>query len=767
MSKKAFFIGIKGVGMTALALAMQDAGWEVSGSDTQDVFITDHILAERHLEVRPLSSPIPDDTQLVVYSGAYNASHKAARVLSLAEALAEFVKDREVIAVAGVGGKTTTSAMLATMFKAAGRDVGYYIGTSDIVGLASPGYSGTDPVFVVEADEYAISKTDTRPKFALLTPQVLVTTNIKHDHPDIYPDEAATLSTFRSLVESLPAGATWIANEDDPLTQALLCDPQGLALRAHVIRYGKSHPLFDKLKLSVFGDHNKLDALAAVLAGITAGLSESEALSAIRAYRGAKRRQEKIGEAKGRLLYDDYGHHPHEIAATIISFKEAFPSHRLVLVFESHTYSRTEALLPEFGKAISLADQVYIMPIFESAREKGIPHTVTPESLAAEVAKYNPQVQVLTWDNAATTVAKESQEGDLILTMGAGFVYKLHEQLRSVLKRNSRQPAEKGSSADGRTDLQGINIQQNISLAPHTYFKLGGPADYFVEVKTKQELVEAVTYGREHKLPFFVLGGGSNIIVTDKGYRGLIIKNKTSNIEVLGASGTVGQGELAVGQVIVQADSGVAMNRLISYTIGQGLAGLAVFLGLPGSVGGAIYNNSHHLDDLVGNHVVSVELLTESGEIKTVPGSSMGFAYDYSILHKTHDVVLSATFRLAPGDKEALQEEGKQAVARRGSTQPLGTASSGCIFKNIELADAMRIGTPNHTLSVGYLIDHAGLKGTRVGGAVVSDIHANFIVNEGSATTQDILDLIEVIKAKVKEVYGVTLSPEVVLIGEK
>lgn len=727
----------------ALALAMQDVGWQVSGSDTAENFITDHVLSARNLEVRPLGSAIPEGTDLIVYSTAYTKPiHPTAKIVSLAQALADFVKDRTVIAVAGVGGKTTTSAMLATLFRAAGRDAGYYIGTSDIVGLNAPGAAGTDPVYIIEADEYAISKSDSRPKFALLNPNILITTNIQHDHPDIYPDEASTLGTFRTLVESLPQGSTWIACEDDQLTHQLLCDPQGLTLRAKTIRYGKSHPIYQQLSLSVFGDHNKLDGTAAVLAAIESGITMKEAVVAIQSYKGATRRQEKMGEVAGRLLYDDYGHHPHEIESTVSAFKQAFPRNKITLVFESHTYSRTEKLLVEFAKAIALADNCYIMPIFESAREKGQPHSVTPESFAKEVAKYNNNVKALTWDNAAETIAQESREKDLILTMGAGFVYKLHTELRSVLERNSRVQLEKGSPAGERTDLMGLIIQKNIPLAKYTYFKLGGPSDYFVEVKTIVELTTALSYAQDHKLPYFILGSGSNILVTDKGFRGLVIKNKIANITQQ--------------DNILTADSGVPVNQLVTYAIAQGLAGLEDFLGLPGTVGGAIFNNAHHMGDLIGNHVVNVKVLEADGKISTLTHKELDFAYDYSRLHNTDEIILSVSFQLTKKDKEELAQKGQFAVARRAKTQPLGSSSSGCIFQN-----------PSSTQSAGYLIDQAGLKGARVGGAVVSDVHANFIVNDGSATSSDVLDLIELIKAKVYQVHGVNLVSEVFVIGEK
>lgn len=426
LSKSAYFIGLKGVGMCSLALAMQDAGWSIAGSDTDETFITDDILHARNLGVAPLDSRIPASANLIVHSAAYEPPEKTVKTLSLAQALADFVQDRQVIAVAGVGGKTTTSAMLAAAFHAVGRDVGYYVGTSSIATLPAPGHNGSDPLYIVEADEYAISKTDKRPKFALLTPHILITTNIIHDHPDIYSGETSTLSAFSDLVKRIPRGGAWICNPSDPLTARIL-SLQGQALKTiKVIQYGSDHPLYSRLKLSVFGDQNRLDALAVVLAMIETGLSQSQALRAIESYRGAGRRQESHGEHLGRLLYDDYGHHPREIELTIQAFKAHFPHRRVLVVFESHTYTRTEALLGEFARSLALADQAFIMPIFESAREKGTPHTVTTESFAALI----PGAIPLTWEDAAETIWSASKPGDLILTMGAGFVYKLHSKLR-------------------------------------------------------------------------------------------------------------------------------------------------------------------------------------------------------------------------------------------------------------------------------------------------------------------------------------------------
>lgn len=308
-----------------------------------------------------------------------------------------------------------------------------------------------------------------------------------------------------------------------------------------------------------------------------------------------------------------------------------------------------------------------------------------------------------------------------------------------------------------------MNIQTLVPLSRHTYFKLGGVADQFVEAKTKAELIEAVRYAIDSKIPYLVLGGGSNVLVSDSGFRGLIIKNRTSAVRLKGFAGGVAKGKLDLKEAIVEADSGVTANYLIRYTLDEGLAGLEDMLGLPGTVGGAVYNNSHHVDKLFGDHIIEVEVLDNAGKIKKYTNAQCQFAYDYSIFHKTKETILSASFQLKRGDKKALWEIATAAVKRRSSTQPLGLPSSGCMFKNISLADRMRLGVP--TASAGYLIDKAGLKGLRVGGAVVSDVHANFIVNDGTATSADVSQLVSEVQQKIKDKFGVSLVEEVVKIG--
>lgn len=304
-------------------------------------------------------------------------------------------------------------------------------------------------------------------------------------------------------------------------------------------------------------------------------------------------------------------------------------------------------------------------------------------------------------------------------------------------------------------------------LARYTTFKIGGPADLFYEAKTKEDLVLAITSAGKLGVPIFVLGGGSNILISDKGIRGFVVKNSTNTISMRGAKGSYKEGQTK-GKVYVEADGGVLINKLVRDTVDEGLGGLEMHLGLPGTVGGAIFMNSKWAkpESYVGDVVYQATILTKDGHVKTVPGEYFHFSYDQSSIQTTGDIVLSVVFTLEPSDKEKLWEIANRSISYRRETQPQGVFSPGCTFRNISKADAIAAGTPAHTTSAGYLVDHAGLKGTSVGEAYISEEHANFIINGGRATASDVVKLIELARSRVQKKFGVTLQEEIVRIGE-
>jgi len=293
-------------------------------------------------------------------------------------------------------------------------------------------------------------------------------------------------------------------------------------------------------------------------------------------------------------------------------------------------------------------------------------------------------------------------------------------------------------------------VHRVASLAPLTTFRLGGPADWLVIVESEEELSGVVDAARDAAVPVTILGGGSNVVVADAGIRGVVIRPMLRGISHPTPS-------------VVRAGAGVTMNGLVRWTVGRGLAGLEAWAGTPGTVGGAVYGNAHWSGRNIGDVIASVMLLSREGHRVQAGRAEMGFAYDTSRLQTTGEVVVWAEFAVTAGEPDALRRIARASLAFRKRTQPLAEASAGCIFQNPDPArDTVPEGIPP---SAGALIDRAGLKGYRIGGAMISPTHANFIVNDGTATAADVRTLIEVARRAVRDRFGVELRDEVVFLG--
>jgi UDP-N-acetylmuramate dehydrogenase len=295
-------------------------------------------------------------------------------------------------------------------------------------------------------------------------------------------------------------------------------------------------------------------------------------------------------------------------------------------------------------------------------------------------------------------------------------------------------------------------IHRDAPLAPFTTFKVGGPADWLVLAQRGSEVKAALGAARAAGLPVTVLGGGSNVLVSDAGVRGLVIRMHGGDVRPSGAN-------------TVRADGGLTINGLVRWTINRGIAGLEAWAGTPGTVGGAIYGNAHFKGRLIAELVASVEVVAPIGaghEVR-IAAADMEFGYDRSRLQRTREVVLSADFLVGHGEPAALRAVARESLAYRKRTQPLESSSAGCIFQNPDPAvDRVPDGIP---ASAGALVDRAGLKGTRVGAARVSPTHGNFIVNEGGASADDIRRLIERCREQVRARFGVELRDEIVYVG--
>ncbi len=301
-------------------------------------------------------------------------------------------------------------------------------------------------------------------------------------------------------------------------------------------------------------------------------------------------------------------------------------------------------------------------------------------------------------------------------------------------------------------DAFGGRMQPHAPLAPLTTFRVGGPADWLLEAHSSEEIVIALRLAHRAGLPVTMLGGGSNVLVSDAGVRGLVIRPRRGAIA-------------RVDQARVRADAAVTINGLVRWTINHGCAGLEAWAGTPGTVGGGLFGNAHFGGRLIGDLVIGVRLASPAGTTSEVPGAAMAFGYDRSRLQDTGEILLSAVFRVSQGDSAALRATARESLAYRKRTQPLDVPSAGCIFQNPDPArgDAVPADVP---WSAGALVDRAGLKGAVEGGARVSPAHGNFIVNAGTATARDIRRLIERCRTAVREQFGVELRDEIVYLGD-
>lgn len=295
----------------------------------------------------------------------------------------------------------------------------------------------------------------------------------------------------------------------------------------------------------------------------------------------------------------------------------------------------------------------------------------------------------------------------------------------------------------------GDRWQADVPLAPLTTFKVGGPAEFLADISSEAELRALVREASDAGIPVTPLGGGSNVLVADEGIRGVVVRLRLTDIE-------------RVDRETVRAGAGVTINGLVRWTIGRGLAGLEAWAGTPGTVGGAIRGNAHWGGQDIATRVRSVTLAARDGSIVDVPGDQMGFAYDRSRIIDTGEIVVAASFAVAEGNVEELRARARASLHYRKQTQPLAMPSAGCIFQNPSPDDSVPAGIPR---SAGALIDRAGLKGLRIGGARISERHANFIVNDGGATADDIRQLIERARDEVRRRFGVELRDEVVCLG--
>ena len=299
-------------------------------------------------------------------------------------------------------------------------------------------------------------------------------------------------------------------------------------------------------------------------------------------------------------------------------------------------------------------------------------------------------------------------------------------------------------------------VNENEPMSKHTSFKVGGAARYFIKVEDNEELKTAIAQAREKRLPHFILGNGTNLLVSDKGYDGVVI----TLAGVFSAIEDSGNGSFKVG-------AATPLGRFARTAMKLGFAGIHKLAGIPGTLGGAIYMNAGAYGQEIGTCCTQVTILDCDGNIRTVSSTDCAFGYRQSIFQKDKATILSATFQLPTANAQGksvadLKAELAECMAKRKASQPLNMPNAGSTFKRLQTGAK---DTPTQ-VAPGYYIEQAGLKGFRIGGAEVSTLHANFIVNAGGATAADIMNLSELVQKKVAEKFGIQLKREIILLGE-
>lgn len=458
-SRPVHFVGIAGAGMSALAELFVRRGVAVTGCDANPDGADDlrrlGIPVERHdpkhvagARALVVTSAMPKD-----HPELQCARDSGVPVVRRADALGEVTRGRETVAIAGTHGKTTTTGMTAEALAAAGRDPTALVG-GRVAAWGGNLRLGSDRLYVVEADEYDRS-------FLSLRPSVAVVTNIEADHLDIYTDLADIRGAFTQFVSSartivicaedagasgmrLPTGTEVIRYAIDHPADAHPA-VRDARLLARDVRLGNAGSAFEvvwdgeslgTLRVGVPGRHNVLNALAALGTGLALGSPAPELAKGIASFRGVERRFERVGEASGITLIDDYAHHPTEIAATLAAARAAFPSRRIVTAFQPHLFSRTRDFAPDFAAALAAADVIYLTEIYP-AREQPIPG-VTTALIADRVPGAGGR---LVWRgerrNLASALASAVHDGDVVIFMGAGDITRSAPELLGLLRANA------------------------------------------------------------------------------------------------------------------------------------------------------------------------------------------------------------------------------------------------------------------------------------------------------------------------------------------
>jgi UDP-N-acetylmuramate--alanine ligase len=745
-SRRVHLIGVAGSGMSGIAALLLALGHRVSGSDKVNT-----VEVER-LKKKGLSFRIPHqpeevrEAELIVYSSAIkagNVAYNEARRLNLpmvrrADALAAIMNCKKGIVICGMHGKTTTSSMAAHVLRSCGLKPSHYVGAEIPILGTNARWDTEGEYFVAEGDESDGTLINYHPEHAIVL-------NVEPEHLDFYKDLAAIDAVYAKLVTQTREKIVYCG--DDPGAERVCsCRPGAISygqqegnhyriidiaaenFRSHfkVLRRGE---LLGAACLNIPGVHNAVNALAVMALACEIGLPFDKIAAALEHFRGARRRFEICCETPRNLIVDDYGHHPSEISATIATARTGGWK-RVLVMFQPHRYSRTLAFKEEFGRAFDHADMVFVADVYP-ANEVPIPGVSGQLIVEALRAHGHPHVEFQpSIKRIHQNAGAEIENGDLVLSLGAGNIHEAAARLASDLTTRDRLIATMGPG----------KIRLYEPLSRHTTMRVGGPAQFWAEPETEEGFADLVRLCFDEDIPFMVMGRGSNLLVRDGGVPGVVAH--------------LCKGEFTrciINANEITAGVGLKLKQLTAAARNAGIGGFEWMEGIPGNLGGSLRMNAGAMGAETFDQVLSVRYCDQDGNIFTRPPAEMRIRYrDVPTLHQNY--ALSATLRGALTNSREIDARIADSQRKRRETQPIG-ASAGCIFKN-----------PAQT-PAGRLIEELGFKNFTVGRARVSEVHGNFIVNDGGATAEEILTLIEEIKAAAARERGINLETEVQIVG--
>ena len=737
------FVGAGGMGMAPLACWMSRAGYSVSGYDAHLQECVRRWLDEAGVALEDFIFPEQVSAfTTVVYSSAVPQSHpilvaalKAGlRMLRRGEMLAEIAQSKRLIAVVGSHGKTTTSGMIAHGLQHCQLEASYILG-----GLFSD--NSTSPVHFCKSDWLVAEVDESDGTIDQFAPEVTLVLNVDWDHTDHYGDAAKLDAAFLGLLKRTkqklllpdsfhlkPAGAATIQTFDGAAKRLGLDTSEG-------------------------GRFNQVngDAAAAVLSFFDQPLKSDTLVT----FSGMARRQATLYQDDQLTVVEDYAHHPTEINALIECLQTKEPDKQLVVVFQPHRYSRTLQFKSDFAHSLEAADVVYLLPVY-AAHECELLGGKTSDLANAFTDQAPVEIKMSLGGMRQLQQAIQELPTQLVF-VGAGDIEEFAAAFTSWLRSSASAgevPSPKSASLTTSLDAAWADylaprlstdckLKSHEPLASKTTIRIGGSARFYAEPANFSDLLVLLRAAELYEFKTFCLGRGSNLLVSDHGFDGLVIR----------FSAPAWRRVVSLGEGRIWASAGGRLKEICGFAAKNGLAGFEFLEGIPGAVGGALRMNAGAMGSWMFDVVERVQFIDEGGCYQDLPKEAFHFGYR-KVEEISRGIALGAVLCSADGDSEAsIRGRIDSYSSSRKESQPRG-ASAGCIFKNPE---------GNYA---GKLIDEHGIKGMSVGAAEVSEVHGNFIVNHGGASAADVIELVQKVRAKVKAESGYVLEPEVLLVGQ-